>query len=247
MAENDNNQQAFDAEDAASQTAASQSTEAAPATAEAAAAPTAQPAPAAEASEQGEGNGKIKMPSGKRHSKRTYIVGGVIAAVIIVAAAFWVWHETPGFCNSVCHTPMDAYVGSYYSDDKGMMVTVHADAGNNCLSCHTPVLSDQITEVMAWTSDSFAMAADGEHLAKNYNFATEEFCARSGCHDMSEVVANTWGFEGNDEKYNPHSSHQDYALDCGDCHKAHETSVLVCNQCHKLTMPEGWEAPSDAA
>ena len=44
-----------------------------------------------------------------------------------------------------------------------------------------------------------------------------------------------------DEKYNPHSSHQDLALSCGDCHNAHEASVLVCNDCHALNAPEGWE------
>ena len=63
---------------------------------------------------------------------------------------------------------------------------------------------------------------------------------------MDDVVASTWGFEGNGEQFNPHSSHQDLALECGDCHKAHEKSVLMCNQCHKLNMPEEWEAPNAA-
>lgn len=81
------------------------------------------------------------------------------------------------------------------------------------------------------------MTADGTKLADGADMASEEFCAKSGCHDMDDVVASTWGFEGNGEQFNPHSSHQDLALECGDCHKAHEKSVLMCNQCHKLNMP----------
>ena len=59
-----------------------------------------------------------------------------------------------------------------------------------------------------------------------------------------EITAALWGFAGNDEKYNPHASHQDMALECGDCHKIHENQVLVCNECHDLNLPEGWEAPN---
>ena len=53
-------------------------------------------------------------PSPKRKVKRGWIVAGVVAAVIVVAGVgFWVWHETPGFCDSVCHSPMDSYVETY--------------------------------------------------------------------------------------------------------------------------------------
>ena len=76
-----------------------------------------------------------QTPSPKRKAKRGWVIGGVVAAVIVVAGAgFWVWHETPSFCNSICHSPMDSYVDTYYSGDKGMLVTAHAEAGNNCLS-----------------------------------------------------------------------------------------------------------------
>lgn len=184
------------------------------------------------------------MPQPKR-SKRGWIVAGVIVAVIAVAGiGMWVWHEQPSFCNAICHSPMDAYVETYDSGDPGMVAAVHAQQGETCLSCHEAELTTQVSELMAWASDSYPMTEDGQMLATGKEFATEEFCARSGCHNMADVVEATWGFEGNDEKYNPHSSHQDYALECGDCHKAHETSTLVCNECHALTMPEGWEAPN---
>ena len=62
---------------------------------------------------------------------------------------------------------------------------------------------------MKWTSDDYPMTADGTKLADGADMASEEFCAKSGCHDMDDVVASTWGFEGNGEQFNPHSSHQD--------------------------------------
>ena len=180
------------------------------------------------------------QPSPKRPVRKKWIVLGVVAAVIVVAGAgFWAWHNTPGFCNAFCHSPMDAYVESYSSGDQGMLVTQHAEAGDGCLDCHEAELTTQVSELMAWTSDSYPM--DGNMLATGKEFANEEFCATSDCHDMNEVVANTWGFEGNDAKYNPHSSHQDLSLECGDCHKVHEKSTLVCNDCHDLNAPEGWE------
>ena len=174
-------------------------------------------------------------------SKKARMTLGVVVAIIVVAGAgFWVWHEQPSFCNAICHDPMDPYVESYDSGNPAYAVTAHAEAGENCLSCHEAVLTDQVSEAMAWVADDFEMTEEGM-LAYDYGFATEEFCARSGCHNMDEVTAETWGFEDNDAKYNPHSSHQDLALECGDCHKAHQTSVLVCNDCHDLNAPEGWE------
>lgn len=185
------------------------------------------------------------MPQPKR-TKRGWIVAGVIVAVVLVAGiGAWVWHEQPSFCNAICHSPMDKYVETYGEGDPGKLVTQHAAAGDTCLSCHEAEFTTQVSEAMAWVSDSYPLDEATGMLATGKEFATEEFCARSGCHSMDEVVTSTWGFEGNDEKYNPHSSHQDYALECSDCHKVHEKSTLVCNECHALTAPEGWEAPNE--
>ena len=182
----------------------------------------------------------------KKKGKKWPIVVGVVAVVLIAAGAgFWVWHEQPSFCNAICHSPMDKYVETYSEGDTGKLVTQHAAAGDTCLSCHEAEFATQVSEAMAWASDSYPMDEATGMLATGKEFASEEFCAHSGCHSMDEVVAGTWGFEGNDEKYNPHSSHQDYALECGDCHKVHEKSTLVCNECHALTAPEGWEAPNE--
>ena len=48
-------------------------------------------------------------PAGRRRGRRWPIVVGVVAVVLVAAGAgFWVWHEQPGFCNAICHDPMDA-------------------------------------------------------------------------------------------------------------------------------------------
>lgn len=189
-------------------------------------------------------------PAARKPHRRAWTTVGIVAAIIVVAGAgFWVWHEQPGFCNAVCHSPMDYYVESYDSGDPHLGITAHAADGVTCLKCHDAELTTQISELMAWTSDNYPVTEDGR-LATGKEFATEQFCAKSGCHhelgdSYDEITANLWGFAGNDEKYNPHASHQDLALECGDCHGIHEANVLACNECHDLTMPEGWEAPSE--
>ena len=177
--------------------------------------------------------------------KNKLIVVGVVAAVLVAAGAgFWVWHEQPSFCNAICHSPMDKYVETYYEGDPGKLVTAHAEAGDACLDCHEAEITTQVSEVMAWVSDGYPMGEDGL-LATGKEFATEEFCTNGDCHNMTDVVNATWGFAGNDEKYNPHSSHQDNNLECGDCHKVHETSTLYCAKCHDMNLPEGWEATNE--
>lgn len=214
----------------------------------AATAPTAADAPHNAASAAAAGTPGAPAP--KKPRRKGWIIAGVVAAIIIVAGAgFWVWHEQPSFCNAICHSPMDYYVETYESDNPQLGVTAHAKADESCLNCHTAELTTQISEVMAWVSDNYPMTEDGTMLATGKQFATEEFCARAECHhnlgtSFDEITAGLWGFEGNDEKYNPHASHQDLALECGDCHKIHEDQVLMCNECHDLNMPEGWEAPN---
>lgn len=185
------------------------------------------------------------QPAAKMTRKNKLIVVGVVAAVLVAAGAgFWVWHEQPSFCNAICHSPMDKYVETYYEGDPGKLVTAHAEVGDACLDCHEAEITTQVSEVMAWVSDSYPMGEDGL-LATDKEFATEEFCTNGDCHNMTDVVNATWGFVGNDEKYNPHSSHQDNNLECGDCHKVHETSTLYCAKCHDMNLPEGWEATNE--
>ena len=49
------------------------------------------------------------------------------------------------------------------------------------------MITEQVGEVMKWTSDDYPMTADGTKLADGADMASEEFCAKSGCHDMDDV------------------------------------------------------------
>lgn len=192
-----------------------------------------------------------QTPKPKKGHKRGWITAGVVVAIIAVAGVgFWVWHEQPSFCNAICHSPMDYYVETYEENDPHKGITVHAENDVTCLKCHEATPWLQLQELAGWVSDNYPMTPDGTKLADGKEFASEAFCAASGCHHelgdtYDEISANLWGFSGNDEKYNPHISHQDLDLECGDCHGIHESNVLVCNECHNLEMPEGWEAPSE--
>lgn len=196
-----------------------------------------------EAEEKAE-NAADKLKKKMSKNKKATIAVAVVAVIAVLGAGFWTWHMSPTFCNFLCHSPQDNYVASYYSGDKGKGVTVHANAGKNCLSCHEATLVTQMQEGIIWVADGFKMTEDG-YLQTGHDLATKEFCTRSGCHNWEGVVKATWGFEGNDEKYNPHVSHQDGSITCSDCHKIHQTSQLYCAKCHTLTLPEGWEATSE--
>lgn len=190
--------------------------------------------------------GKTQAAPRKKMDKRKKmtIAAAAAIAVAIMGVGFWTWHLQPGFCNFMCHSPQDNYVASYYAGDPGTGVTNHAKAGMNCLSCHEATIDTQLREVATWIGDGYNMTEDG-FLVTGKDLATKEFCTRSGCHNWDDVVESTWGFSGNDEKYNPHASHQDGSVTCSDCHKVHQTSQLYCAKCHDLTLPEGWEATGE--
>ncbi len=183
-----------------------------------------------------------------KKKRNGWMVGGIVVAVIVVVAiAFGVWHNQPSFCNSVCHTPMDPYVQTYDSDNPAMMSSLHrTEANMSCLDCHEARLGQQISEVGTWMDDATPVDANGMLVNHDTSVqASPENCLKSGCHDWNEVVDSTWGFEGNDEEFNPHSSHQNGSIQCSDCHKSHTNSVLYCAKCHDLNVPEGWEVPTD--
>lgn len=144
------------------------------------------------------------IPKRKRLSRTSGIALGMAAAIILVAGAgFWVWHEQPGFCNAVCHSPMDSYVEGYYEADT-LMAARHLEANVTCLQCHEPRIDEQVSEAIAWATGNFDDPLGASNLAN-----TEGFCLRSGCH-----TEGSW-----------HDRHD--ALDlqeaqgCADCHQMH--------------------------
>lgn len=162
-------------------------------------------------------------PVAKKKRRKWPVVAGVVAVVLVAAGAgFWVWHESPAFCNAICHSPMDPYVESYESGDESLMVTAHAREGYTCLQRHEPKIDEQIAEGIKWVSGDFK-----DPLPKmEYD---ETFCLNEACHDMDRagLEALTDGLA-----FNPHQNrHGDIA--CGTCHSAHGPSDLYCGQCHE--------------
>lgn len=180
-------------------------------------------------------------------NKRLTIVVAAVAVVAVVAVSFGVWSTTPAFCSTLCHSPLANYVDGYYATDMSQSsagIRVHANAGLNCLSCHSRSMVRQAGEVAHWATDSYEVDENG-FLVKDETLLTKEFCTRSGCHTWEAVVDSTWGFAGNDEEFNPHASHQDGSVTCADCHSIHQQNQLYCAKCHDLKLPEGWVATSE--
>ena len=153
-------------------------------------------------------------PAPKR-ARRGAIVGGVVAVVVVVAAiGAFVWHGQPSFCNAICHTPMDGYLETYeetpgqpatdkwgnpVADASGMLSAVHRTNSSdaNCLSCHQPVMSEQINEGMEWLGGNYTLVAtdgnpDGVLTERNTDQLTEargvqgdQFCLNKDCHNMT--------------------------------------------------------------
>lgn len=192
----------------------------------------------------------IKMPDPspqrKSHRKGLVIAAIIIGVVVALTIGFSIWHEQPSFCSAICHTPMGAYVDSYYSNDPGELSAVHEKAGVTCLDCHEARFSQQATEGMKWISGSYKTNPDG--LLANMDkktVGTREMCLRCHGSQWDTIVDSTSSWAGTQTVYNPsgtYNPHNNHRGDenCGDCHKAHQSSNLYCVECHNLTVPNGW-------
>ncbi len=199
-------------------------------------------------------------------NKKLIVVGIVVAVIVIAGIGFWSWHNTPSFCNAFCHTPMDRYVETYeqqagqtgvdkwgneVTNSSAMLVVSHKEEGKNCLSCHVPALSQQLSEVQETLSGDYYYPleeASLEVLMQNSGNASgtgEQFCLKSGCHtnsDGGELTKADLTALTSDMVRNPHSWHHE-KYTCSDCHKSHRASVLICTDCHSDAegeVPDGW-------
>ena len=156
---------------------------------------------------------EIKMPpSHKKPRKKLAIFGVVIVVIVLIGCGFWVWHESPGFCNAMCHDSMNSYVESYdqeagqqgtdkygnaVSNTNAMLAVSHKDDSMECLTCHVPSLSQQLGEVQETITGDYYVVnrADGDGVALrevgNEDLVVnaggtpgtaDSFCLRSGCH-----------------------------------------------------------------
>ncbi|MCB7038351.1 cytochrome c3 family protein [Eggerthella sinensis] len=203
-----------------------------------------------------------KEAAPKKKGKKWPIVVGVVVVVLIAAGAgFWVWHEQPSFCSAICHTPMDPYLTTYeqeagqpgvdkwgneVANSSSMMAVVHKDQGEDCLSCHVPTLSEQMSEGMNWVTGNYVYPLeerDTEMLTEARGIEDDAFCLNESCHnltreDLQKATA--------DMEFNPHVA-QHGEIACSECHKAHRASVMYCTQCHsEAEVPEGWLTVAEA-
>ncbi len=210
-------------------------------------------------------------PKRKSSGRLPITIAVVVVIIACAGGGFWVWHEQPSFCNAVCHTPMDAVVVAYDQEpnttgiDKwgnsvkntsAMLAVAHkvskeeGGAGANCLSCHEPTLSQQLTEVSEWSTGNTPVfenstygyvlsERDTEQLGEWLDQDGDSFCLNKSCHNLTrqDLVKATAQYG----ERNPHMPMHGQTRDCGDCHKAHRASVNACSQCHDdAPLPDGW-------
>ena len=198
----------------------------------------------------------------KKKGKKWPIVVGVVVVVLIAAGAgFWVWHEQPSFCAAICHPPMDEYLETYEQEagtagvDKwgnevantnAMLAVSHKAQGKDCMACHVPTLSEQMSEGMNWVTGNYVYPLeerDTEMLTEARGVDADEFCLNESCHNLTrdDLIKAT-----SDMEFNPHQP-QHGEIECSECHKAHRASVMYCTQCHsEAEVPEGWLTVAEA-
>jgi flagellar basal body-associated protein FliL len=220
--------------------------------------------PDATAAPDGVVEGKPVKPRKKGKGKIVLIAIAIVLVVGIGGAAgvYFGFHDKPGFCNAICHTPMDPYVVSYNEgtsvleiqaaaqqagegDPILLSVTLHKESSQqlNCLDCHVPSMEEQVTEGIKWITGDYTVPLEPLLVVpgtpKEGQKSAQEFCLRAECHEgatsIDELKASTA-----DQTRNPHNSHLgDQA--CTNCHQVHTQSVMLCTQCHAdATVPDGW-------
>ena len=215
-------------------------------------------------------------PSLKRGRRKVTAVVATVAVVLVAAGAgFMVWHDSPSFCNAICHTPMDGYLTTYEStpgeaatdkwgnqvaDASSMLAPVHAQEDITCVGCHVPQMSEQVTEGFGWLTGSYSVVQTVDErfvpeekslsdLTAARGIASEAFCLNSGCHvndDGSTMTRDDLVEKTSYMKRNPHvQEHGEVA--CSECHKAHRASTVYCSKCHSdATIPDGWISYKEA-
>lgn len=178
----------------------------------------------------------VSSPTPKKRRKWPIVVGVIVVVLVCAGIGMWTWHNQPSFCNSVCHSPMDNYVNSYYDNSSNTLANLHKQKGKTCLDCHESKIDEQMTEAVAWMGGNFKVDTSGNIVGAVSASADSQFCGR--CHDMAQVKASTENW-GGVQGVNPHESHLD-TVQCQNCHSAHGTSNMWCNTCHDWKVPTGW-------
>jgi hypothetical protein len=150
-------------------------------------------------------------PTPKKKKKlglRILMIVGIVVVVLGAGGgtAYALLHDTPGFCNFLCHTPMDPYVDSYVSgisineaqrgEDVKLSVVAHRDSDQaiTCLGCHTTTLPEQINEGLHWVSGDYELPLEMKVVSAQIEEVIGgdkdgvAFCLRPECHEGISYV-----------------------------------------------------------
>ncbi len=144
-----------------------------------------------------EDNTKQQDSSAKTPNKNKVRAKRVVVALVVIVAVFVVsgigfsqWHNMPGFCNALCHDPMDAYVTSYTDgeydaygnkmEDEAQSVAMTAYLHNvdyriTCPECHEATLDETVSQGIAWATGDYTIAGTNEQgQCFMYELSSEE-------------------------------------------------------------------------
>ena len=194
-------------------------------------------------------------PKKKRGAKRWQITVGVVVLVLVVAGGgMLVWHNSPSFCGTVCHTPMNEYSQDFNDtsakNSTAKLAAYHSTKNSmNCLSCHEAKIEDQMKELASWANGNYDFNSKTNRLkSRSKEFATLEFCSRGDCHSSIKTADDLTNATSS-LTFNPHDWSQHGEIACSNCHKSHDTSEFYCAKCHLdatySSIPEGWSAKID--
>lgn len=154
------------------------------------------------------------------------------------------------FMQDLGQSGNDKY-GNAVENTSGMMAVAHKAEGLNCLSCHVPTITEQISEVTEWVGGGFAVPMPLEERSTTSMSTAraqngDSFCLNPACHDYTRDGLERLPAVASME-YNPHAwQHNEMGGEtalpaCTDCHKSHRASVMYCTKCHvDADVPEGW-------
>lgn len=219
-----------------------------------------------------QGENKPKKPRSKKKVGAT--VGVILVVVIAAGAGFMVWHDTPSFCDAICHKSMDGYRPTYeatpgepgedkwgneVSDARAMLASAHREYGELvCVDCHVPSTLEQAVEGIEFLGDSYVAPLEerslddvmyyrGSNILQYFSYEGTELASEEFCLNDSCHRLTMDDLVATTANYpvNPHQWAVDTDASCSDCHKAHRASIMACEG-NEDYLPAGWLTATEA-